>query len=251
MDNQRRPASTDAIGPPIQAMPKNENSTPPLTGTHLRTYNRIFQHPVSHNLEWRSVYALLKKLGQIAEEPNGNLKVTRNGQSLVLHRSYTKDVSDTGDLMAVRHFLEQSETPPPETNHKEAQWLVVIDHHEARIYRSAAPGAVPQQIRPHAPEDFFRHAHNSKEFSRGQEKPNPNSFFEPVAGVLNCAGEILIFGSGTGTSSEMDQFIAWLKLSRPELAKRIVGSLVVDENHLTEDQILAKAREFYASAPLS
>jgi hypothetical protein len=227
------------------------NSNLPLTGTHLRTYTTIFQHPVSHNLEWRLVYSLLEKLGQVAEEPNGNLKATRNGQTLVLHRSYTKDVADTKDLMAVRHFLEQSEEASAEANPLKTQWLVVIDHHEARVYRSAAPGAVPQQIRPHVPEDFFRHAHNSKEFSRGQEKPDPNSFFEPVAGLLNGVGEILIFGTGTGMSSEMDQFIDWLKSSRPELAKRIVGSLVVNEHHLTEEQLLAKAREFFANAPVT
>jgi hypothetical protein len=227
------------------------NPTLPLTGTHLRTYKTIFQHPVSHNLEWRLVYSLLEKLGQVAEEPNGNLKVTRNGQTLVLHRSYTKDVAETSDLMAVRHFLERSEEPSPATDPEKAQWLVVIDHHEARVYRSAARGAIPQQIRPHVPGDFFRHAHNSKDFSRGQEKPDPNSFFEPVAGVLNGAGEILVFGTGTGMSSEMDQFIAWLKLNRPELGKRIVGSMVVDEYHLTEDQLLAKAREYFTNAAAS
>jgi hypothetical protein len=137
---------------------------------------------------------------------------------------------------------------PPNSAAKDTHWLVIIDHHEARIYRSATPCAVPQQIRPHVPEDFFRHAHNSKDFSRGQEKPDPNSFFEPVAGVLNGAGKILIFGAGTGMSSEREQFTAWLKRHRPELAERIVGSLVVDASHLTEGQLLAKAREFYANA---
>jgi len=29
---------------------------------------------------------------------------------------------------------------------------------------------------------------------------------------------------------------------------RIIGSAVVDEQHLTEDQLLAKAREFYAAS---
>jgi len=45
----------------------------------------------------------------------------------------------------------------------------------------------------------------------------------------------------------MDQFVAWLKLHHPKLAKRIIGSLVADEHHLTEGQLLAKAREFYAN----
>jgi len=223
------------------------NSIASLTGSHLRAYNAIFQHPVSHNLAWHDVDALLRQLGQVDEEPNGNLKVTRNGHILILPPPRTKDVAETEELMALRHFLEQSETAPSDPKVMETQWLVVIDHHEARIFRSAAHGAVPQLVRPHVPEDYFRHAHNSMGFSRGQEKPDPNSFFEPVAAMLNGAGKILIFGTGTGMSSEMDQFVAWLNLHHPIVAKRIIGSLVIDEHHLTEGQLLAKAREFFAN----
>lgn len=222
------------------------SSTTLLSGSQRHTYETIFQHPVSHNLAWHDVHTLFRQLGQVAEEPNGSLKVTRNGHVMVLHPSRSNDVSAPDELMALRHFLERSEAAATGTNGQVAEWLVVIDHHEARIYRSAEPGAVPQLIRPHAPEDFFRHEQNSKDFSRGKEKPNPNSYFEPVAGVLNGAGKILIFGSGTGTGSEMDQFAAWLKERRPELAKRVVGSMVVDEHHLSEGRLLAKARDFFA-----
>lgn len=227
------------------------NSTATLTGSHLRTYNAIFQHPVSHNLAWHDVHALFRHLGQVEQEPNGNLKVTRNGQVLVLLPPRTKDVAATDELMALRHFLERSETPAPETKGKEAHWFVMIDHREARVFHSELHGAIPQQILPHEPDDYFRHTHHSKDFSRGQEKPDPNSFFEPVAKALQATGPILIFGTGTGTGSEMDQFIAWLKQHRPELAKRIVGSVVVDEHHLTEAQLLAKARKFYADARMA
>jgi len=34
-------------------------STPPLTGSHLRTYQTIFQHPVSHNLARRIIGSLV------------------------------------------------------------------------------------------------------------------------------------------------------------------------------------------------
>jgi hypothetical protein len=70
--------------------------------------------------------------------------------------------------------------------------------------------------------------------------------YQLVAEELKSAGQILIFGTGTGTSNEMDQFVAWLKTRHPHLAERIIGSLVVDEQHLTNDQLLAKARDFYA-----
>ena len=222
-------------------------STATLTGTHLRTYNTLFQHPVSHNLAWHDVHSLLRHLGRLDEEPNGNLKATRNGESLVLHLPLTKDVPKTEELMALRHFIERSETAPARLDEKEAHWLLVIDHHEARLFRSEMHGTVPQQLLPHAPDEYFRHAQNSQNLSRGKEKPDPNTFFEPVAKALRGAGQLLIFGTGTGKSSEMEQFVVWLKVHHPDLADRIIGTVVVDEHHLTENQLLARAREFYAN----
>jgi hypothetical protein len=222
-------------------------STATLTGTHLRTYNTIFQHPVSHNLAWHDVHSLLRHLGKLDEEPNGNLKATRNGESLVLPIPLTKDVADTEELMALRHFLERSEAVPAGLAEREAHWLLVIDHHEARLFRSEMHGTVPQQLLPHAPDEYFRHEQNSQNLSRGKEKPDPNTFFEPVAKALQSATQLLIFGTGTGKSSEMAQFVMWLNRHHPDLAHRIIGTVVVDEHHLTVSQLLAKAREFYAT----
>jgi hypothetical protein len=190
---------------------------------------------------------LFRQLGQVEEEPNGNFKVTRNGQTLILHPSSSKDVSENEEVMSLRHFLKRSEPEltPGEGSGTDPHWLLVIDHHKARIFRSEMHGAVPQRILPHDPDDFFRHAQDSKEVSRGQEKPDPNSFFEPVARVMK-EGKILVFGTGTGTSNEMDQFIVWLKSHHPDQAARIIGAVVVNESHLSENQLLAKAREFYA-----
>ena len=103
---------------------------------------------------------------------------------------------------------------------------------------------------PHEPDDYFRHAHHSRQFTRGQEKPDPNSFFGPIAGALRGARRIVVFGTGTGTSSEMEQFVGWLKTHHAELSKRVAGSLVVDEHHLTEGQLLAKARDFLKKTPV-
>lgn len=223
------------------------NPSAPLTGSHLRTYHTIFQHPASHNLAWHDVHALFRHLGQVTEEPNGNLKVTCNGQVLVLHPARTKDVATTDELMALRHFLERSAATPPGAATPEAHWLLVIDHHEARIFRTEMAGASPQRIQPHQPA-HFHHTPNSQQFARGQEKPDPNSFFEPVAHALAAAGPVLLFGHGTGHASEMDQFIAWTKVRHPALAGRIIGAQVVDEHHLNESQLLEKARAFYAGA---
>ena len=219
-----------------------------LTASHRRTYEAIFRHPASHNLAWREVHALFRQLGQVTEEPNGNLKVLRNGQTLVLPPPRTKDVAETSELMALRAFLERSQTPPPvpTAGKTEAHWVVAINHHEARIFHSDVPGSVPEQILPRAPADHFRSAPNAKDFSRGREKPDPNAFFGPVASALKAAGRIVIFGSGKGTGSEMEQLIAWLHRHHPEISRRIVGSMVIDGHHLSDAQLLAQAREFFA-----
>lgn len=224
------------------------NSTAPLTGSHLRTYETIFQHPVSHNLAWRDVYALFRLIGRVDEEANGNFKVTRHGQTLVLHPVRTKDVASVEELMALRHFLERSDLAAPTVEH-EGHWLLVIDHHSARIFRTELVGGAPAVILPQEPGDDFRDAPNSQDFSRGKEKPEPNRFFGPVAKALAAPGKILVFGTGTGSGNAMNQFIAWVATHQPELARRIVGARVVDAHHLTESQLLGKAREFYATQP--
>jgi len=162
-----------------------------------------------------------------------------------LHPPRTKDVADADEVMTLRHFLQKSEVVPATPDAKDTHWLLVIDHHQARIFHYELQGGAPHRI---LPEEYFRHTRDSGNVARGKEKPDPEGFFKPVAEALKSAGQILVMGTGTGMSSEMDQFIAWLKIHHPEQASRIIGSLAVDEKHLTNDQLLAKARDYYAIA---
>jgi len=223
------------------------NTPSNLKGAHLRTYNTIFQHPVSHNLNWREVRSMFEHIGEVTDESNGHLKITRNGQTLLLHRPVTKDVPSADEVLILRHFLERSEVVPAAADPNDAHWLLLIDHHEARIFRSEIHGGIPRKILPME----YEHTRDTGDVSRGKEEPDAPTFFKPVAEALKMAGAILIFGTGTGTSNEMIQFIAWLNKHYPELAGRVVGSVVVDESHLTNDQLLAKARDFYSNAVLS
>ena len=224
------------------------NSTSLLTSSHQRTYDRIFQHPISHNLEWHDVRSLLEKLGEVVQEHNGNLTVTRNGQKLILHAPRTKDVAEMDEVMTLRHFLKSTETAEPPAAGEEIHWLLVIDHHKARIFHAEMHDSNPQRILQYGAKEYFRHTKDSKATSRGQEKPDPNTFFEPVVKGLRSRGPILIFGTGTGASSEMEQFTTWLTAHHPDVAERVVGSVVVDEHHLSEGQLLEQAWRFFAAA---
>jgi hypothetical protein len=220
-----------------------------LSGSHQKTYDRVFQHPMPHNLQWREVWSMLEAIpdANAVADDKGNLKASRNGQMLVLHRPRGKDLADKKELMQVRHFLERSGVtavpPAPSGSHL----LVVIDHRQARIYSTEVHGAVPQRITPYDPFGFGRDLHYSQDDSNGQRKPELKTFYDAVAKTLHGAQQILMFGNGTGASSAMEHLLADLKDNHPDLAARVIGSVAVDEHHLTDNQLLAKAREFFVT----
>jgi hypothetical protein len=222
---------------------------PNLNGRHKHTYDAIFRHPTAHNLEWHDVRSLLDALADVVEGHNGALQVTRNGQALSLHAPKRKDVAAVEDVLAIRRFLEQSgEAAIAPSVAPGTHLLVVIDHHEAKIYRTELHGAVPQQLVPYDPHGFGRHLCSDTEETDGKRKPERKSFYEAIAATLRGADQILIFGHGTGESSAMVQLLVDLKRNHLDVAKHIVGSIVTDGDHTTEGQILAKARKFFAAA---
>lgn len=131
-------------------------------------------------------------------------------------------------------------------SHSGTHLLVVIDHREARVYKTVLQGTVPQCITPHDPYGYGRNLHYVQDDSNGQRKPELKSFYEAVAKTLRGAQQILVFGSGTGASSAMVQLLADLRKNHHELAQHIVGEITLDQQHLSENELLAAARDFYA-----
>jgi hypothetical protein len=81
-------------------MPEPEH----LSNHHRTTLRQIFQHPVSHNIEWRAVVSLLEAVGSVTEHHDGKLAVTVESQTLFLERPPGKDVS-AETVADLRHLL--------------------------------------------------------------------------------------------------------------------------------------------------
>jgi hypothetical protein len=217
-------------------------------GIHQGTYDALFCHPVARNLQWRDVRSMLSSVAEVTEEHGGgNVKFTRNGQTLTVHPPRRKDFSDVQELMHIRQFLERSGAPSQAAVPDGVHLLVVIDHREARIFRAELRGSVPERITPYDPYGSRRHLrHVEEDDASGRRKGELNTFYEAVARTLAGAERILILGSSTGGSSAMVHLAGELKRRHPELARRVSGTLVVDGGHMTDNQLLAKAREVYA-----
>lgn len=217
-------------------------------GTHQDAYDAVFRHPIAHNLQWRDLRAMLEAYSESTEDNGDKVKFARNGVTLTVHVPQHKDFSDSEQLMKVRHYLENAEpkATASATQGDGKHVLVVIDHREARVYTTEMHGAVPERIVPHSEDGSHRHLHNVETQGDGQRKPETASFYEAISRKLMNAEKILLFGSATGSSSAMDHLMAELTKNHPALADRVIGKVVVDEHHMSDDQLLAEAREFYA-----
>ena len=216
-----------------------------LHGLHLRTYDTLFQDPVTRNLEWQEVRSMLVALADTIEEDSDFVRIKRNGRTLFLHRPQGSGIEDVETLMKVRRFLEQSSAasgqPVPERLHL----VVVIDDQRARVYRTGFVGSVPQRITPYHPAGRARHLQDALEDFDGSCPREHKRFYGALAKTLIRAETILVLGSGTAATASMRQLLVELGHRHRDVAKRIIGALVIHEPHLTEQLMLRKARAFH------
>ena len=78
-----------------------------LTSNHRDTLSQIFQHPVSHNVEWHAVLSLLEQVGTVVERHDGRYEVTIGGEKETLDKPKHKDV-DEQMVVDLRRMLKEA-----------------------------------------------------------------------------------------------------------------------------------------------
>jgi hypothetical protein len=85
----------------------SESEPTRLTSHHRATLEKIFQHPVAHNLEWNDVRSLLNAVFDVEEKHDGKITIAFEGESETLEKPKHKDV-DTQEVLDVRRLLERA-----------------------------------------------------------------------------------------------------------------------------------------------
>jgi hypothetical protein len=75
-----------------------------LSNHHRTTLRQIFQHPVSHNIEWDDVLSLLEAVGSTVQEHGGKVAVTVGSETEFLERPLHKDIG-TQTVVDLRRML--------------------------------------------------------------------------------------------------------------------------------------------------
>jgi HicA toxin of bacterial toxin-antitoxin, len=80
---------------------------------HQKTLEAIFAHPVSGNIQWRDIEALLAELGaEISEREGSRIAVVLFGEVRVFHRPHPSPNTDKGAVASIRKWLNDNEVNP-------------------------------------------------------------------------------------------------------------------------------------------
>jgi len=75
-----------------------------LSSHHRNTLAKIFEHPVSHNIEWNDVVSLLEAVGTVSERRDGKLEVRLGGEVEFIEPPAGKDI-DAQTVVDLRRML--------------------------------------------------------------------------------------------------------------------------------------------------
>ncbi len=228
--------------------------TVPLSHKHTHTMGRVFQHPASHNLEWRDVIALMEHLGTVQVQENGHLAFAVNGVTEVFRRNREKDVSEIQEVLDLRHFLERAgveengtiTTAEPVTP-LALHLLVVINQKETLVFQTETRDSVPERLHPYDPTGALNRLIHTEGVDKASRAPENLTYYQAIAETLIGAEEVLLMGNGTGASSAMTHLKDFLATHHPEIAGKIVGALTVDVEALTKEECLQQGRAFFLS----
>ncbi|HTT53969.1 MAG TPA: hypothetical protein VMH35_21465 [Streptosporangiaceae bacterium] len=82
-----------------------------LDNRHRDTLRQIFEHPTSHNIEWRAVVSLLEAVGAVTVRHDGKVAVKLGGDQEFLDPPRGKDI-DTQMVLDLRRMLSQAGYQP-------------------------------------------------------------------------------------------------------------------------------------------
>ena len=82
-----------------------------LGGHHRATVEKIFRHPVSHNVQWHDVLSLLESVATVQEEHDGRYKVTLGSETETFDPPRHHDI-DEQQVIDLRRMLRGAGITP-------------------------------------------------------------------------------------------------------------------------------------------
>ena len=82
-----------------------------LDAHHRATVEKIFNHPVSHNIQWHDVLSLLQRVATVSEERDGRYAVTLGSETETFDAPRHHDI-DEQQVIDLRRMLKGAGITP-------------------------------------------------------------------------------------------------------------------------------------------
>jgi len=229
---------------------------------HIRTLQALFAHPLQHGVRASRVEALLRSLGaEVSERDDRRLQIRMSsGQETWIHSGSgpRQPDLDADAVMRVRHFLQEAGVSPdhpevdaPSPRGDQAHRLVLhLDHRRTDVFRLEGEEVEHAVLRPHGiwgTDQNLTHRHDRDQ--AGQRAPIDTDYLARITEAMTDADAVLLLGHGTGESDMRQVLLHYLETHRRDLMERIVGVETLDDSGLSDEQMLAVAREHFGNLP--
>jgi len=229
---------------------------------HLKTLQALFAHPLQHGVRASRVEALFRTLGaEVSELDDRRLKIRMpSGQETWIHTGsgLRQPDLDAEAVMRVRHFLQEAGVTPdhpeaevPSPRGDQAHRLVLhLDHRRTDVFRLEGEEVEHAVLRPHGiwgTDQNLTHRHDRDQ--AGQRAPLDTDYLARITEAMTAADAVLLLGHGTGESDMRQVLLQYLETHRRDLIERIVGVETLDGSGLSDEEMLAVAREHFGNLP--
>ncbi len=85
-----------------------------LDSHHRATVEKIFNHPVGHNIQWHDVLSLLQNVASVTEEHDGRYKVTLGSETETFDVPRHHDINEQ-QVIDLRRMLKRGGITPQAT----------------------------------------------------------------------------------------------------------------------------------------
>jgi hypothetical protein len=227
-----------------------------------RTLEALFAHPLAHGVRVSRVEALLRSLGAEVEELDGRrlrVRFPQGGETWIHGACGARQPDlDADAILRVRHFLEEAGVTPahpePEADSPrgdQSHRLVLhLNHAITDVFRLEGDEVEHAVLRPHGvwgSGENLTHRHDRD--IAGQRAPRDSDYLARITEAMAGADAVLLLGHGTGESDLRKVLLHYLENHRRDLLDRIVGVVTLDDSGLSDDALLAIAREHFGNQP--
>ena len=229
---------------------------------HLRTLQALYAHPLQHGVRVAKVEALFRSLGAtVTELGDRRLRLQMPaGQETWIHTScgLRQPDLDTEAVMRIRHLLQEAGVTPehPEADEPSARGdqsrrlILHLDHRHTDVFRLEGEEVEHAVLKPHGiwgTDQNLSHRHDRDQ--AGQRAPVDHDYLARLAAAIADADVVLLLGHGRGANDMRQLLLHDLESHHRELVDRIVGIETLDDGGLSDDQLLALAREYFGNLP--